>query len=197
MSNIIKHEYGISQVDRNRQNGHKSFVLWFTGLSGSGKSTIANELEKSLFRRNIRVYSLDGDNIRCGLNNELSFSEKDRRENLRRIAEVGKLFVDAGMVAIAAFISPLKKDRNLARRIIGEENFVEIFVNTPLEICERRDVKGLYQKAREGKISDFTGIDASYEIPENPAIEIKTEEEPLQESVKRITEELENKLQLL
>lgn len=177
-------------------NGHNSFVVWFTGLSGSGKSTIANELEKALVEKGIRTYSLDGDNIRSGLNKGLGFSEEERHENLRRIAEVGKLFVDAGLVTLSAFISPSREDRKLAREIIGEENFVEIFVNTPLEICEARDVKGLYKKARAGEIKQFTGIDSPYEAPQNPDIEIETEKESLEESVHRIVQVLKDKIEL-
>lgn len=188
MNNIIKQDYQISKSDRNKQNGHNSFVVWFTGLSGSGKSTIANALEVALFKENIRTYTLDGDNIRSGLNAGLSFSREDREENNRRISEVAKLFVDAGLITISAFISPLRRERDRAKKIIGEENFLEIFVNTPLEICEERDVKGLYKKARAGKIQNFTGIDSPYEIPENPVLEIKTEEETLEESVKKILE---------
>lgn len=196
MRNIVKHNYQVTKKERNLLNRHNSFVIWFTGLSGSGKSTLANKLEKVLFEKNIRTYSLDGDNIRSGLNKELSFTEEDRYENIRRIAEVCKLFVDAGIVCVSAFISPLKKDRLLAREIIGEENFIEIFVNTPLKICEERDVKGLYKKARKGEIKYFTGIDAPYEAPENPAIEIKTEAESLEESIGKILEYLNKKLKI-
>lgn len=177
-------------------NGHNSFIVWFTGLSGSGKSTIVNELEKALVAKGIRTYSLDGDNIRSGLNKWLGFSEEERHENLRRIAEVGKLFVDAGLVTLSAFISPSREDRKLAKEIIGEENFVEVYVNTPLEICEARDVKGLYKKARAGEIKQFTGIDSPYEAPQNPDIEIETEKESLEESVHRIVQVLKDKIEL-
>lgn len=194
MENIIKHDYHISKEDRNKRNGHNSFVIWFTGLSGSGKSTIANQLEKKLFEQGVKTYSLDGDNVRSGLSKNLSFSEEDRNENNRRIAEVAKLFADAGIVTITAFISPLKKDRQMARQIIGKENFIEIFVNTPLEECERRDVKGLYKKARKGEIKNFTGISSPYENPENPDMEIKTENESIEESVERILRTLSLKL---
>lgn len=193
-SNITKHDYSISLEARNRQNKHSSFVIWFTGLSGSGKSTIANHLEKTLFDKGIRTYSLDGDNIRSGLNKDLNFSIADRKENNRRIAEVAKLFVDAGVVTITAFISPLKVDREEARKIIGKENFVEVFVNTPLSVCEERDVKGLYKKARAGEIPNFTGISSPYEAPENPEIEINTQEETVEESVARILKNLKAKL---
>lgn len=194
--NITEHTYLISREDRSQLNSHKALLVWFTGLSGSGKSTIANELEQELFRRQIHTYSLDGDNIRKGLNSGLSFSEEDRHENIRRIAEVGKLFVDAGMVTITAFISPLHKDRRLAREIIGPGNFLEVFVNTPLEICEQRDVKDLYKKARAGEITNFTGIDAPYEAPIDPDIEIKTLEESLEESVQRLVQIIEDKIRL-
>jgi adenylylsulfate kinase len=171
-------------------------VIWFTGLSGSGKSTIANSLEKRLFKEGISTYSLDGDNIRSGLSKGLSFSREDRHENNRRIAEVAKLFVDAGIVTIGAFISPLKEDRVQAKDIIGKGNFVEVFVNTPLEVCEERDVKGFYKKARQGEIKNFTGISAPYEAPENPDIKINTEEESAEEAVERLYEFLQQKLKL-
>ena len=193
-SNITKHDYHISREERNRQNGHNSFVIWFTGLSGSGKSTVANQLEKSLFKNGIRTFSLDGDNIRSGLNKGLTFSLEDRKENNRRIAEVAKLFMEAGMVTITAFISPLREDREEARNIIGENNFIEIFVNTPLGVCEERDVKGLYKKARVGEIKNFTGISSPYEAPVDPAIEIRTEEETVEDAVKRIIITLKEKL---
>ncbi len=194
MENVIKQDYQISKGDRNSQNGHQSFVLWFTGLSGSGKSAIANQLEKKLFDRGVKTYSLDGDNIRSGLNKELTFSEEDRHENNRRIAEVAKLFLEAGIVTIAAFISPLQRDRDIAKEIIGKNNFIEIFVNTPINVCEERDVKGLYKKARQGEIKNFTGIDAPYETPQHPDIELKTEHESVEESVEKILQEIESKL---
>ncbi len=194
VENIIKHDYHISKRDRNNQNRHSSFVIWFTGLSGSGKSTIANQLERKLFNLGIKTYSLDGDNIRSGLNKGLTFTEEDRTENNRRIAEVAKLFMDAGLVTITAFISPLAKDRRKAKEIIGAANFVEVFVNTPLAVCEERDVKGLYKKARQGEIKDFTGISSPYEAPSSPDIEIKTEKEGIEESVERIFQILKEKL---
>lgn len=194
MPNIIKYDYHISREDRNRQNKHGSLVLWFTGLSGSGKSTIASKLEERLFKQGVQTYALDGDNIRSGLNRGLGFSREDRFENNRRISEVAKLFMDAGMLTITAFISPLKEDRDQAKNIIGRENFLEIFVNTPLEICEERDVKGFYAKARAGEIKNFTGISAPYEAPEAPDFEIKTEEESVEESVERLLKFLEQKI---
>lgn len=194
MKNIIKHDYHISRQDRNRLNDHNSLVIWFTGLSGSGKSTIANHLEKKLFDHGINTYSLDGDNIRSGLNKDLTFTEEDRTENNRRIAEVAKLFVEAGLVTITAFISPLAKDRKEAKEIIGAKNFLEVYVNTPLQLCEERDVKGLYKKARKGEIENFTGISAPYEAPKNPDLEIKTKNESIDDSVERIFKFLEAKL---
>lgn len=196
MNNIIPHNFQISRKDRQKMKAHDSFVVWLTGLSGSGKSTLANIIEKKLFDAGVHTFSLDGDNIRRGINNNLGFSKEDRRENLRRISEVAKLFVDSGTVVIASFISPLKSDRKIAKEIIGRENFIEIFVNTPLEICEARDVKGLYKKARAGEIRNFTGIDAPYEAPENPDIEIKTDQEEAESSAERIVLFLKKNLEI-
>ncbi|MGO2293990.1 MAG: adenylyl-sulfate kinase [Psychroflexus halocasei] len=184
--NITIHHYDLSREKRNNRNQHKSFVLWFTGLSGSGKSTIANKVEAALFEKNKQVYSLDGDNIRSGINKGLGFTKEDRYENLRRIAEVAKLFVDAGHITVAAFVSPTYKDRDLVKNIIGEKDFIEVFVDTSLEECERRDVKGLYKKARAGEIKNFTGIDAPYDAPKNPDIHIKTEEKTVDQAVEEI-----------
>ncbi|MGO2101763.1 MAG: adenylyl-sulfate kinase [Psychroflexus halocasei] len=184
--NITIHHYDLTREKRNDRNQHKSFVLWFTGLSGSGKSTIANKVEAALFEKNKQVYSLDGDNIRSGINKGLGFTKEDRYENLRRIAEVAKLFVDAGHITVAAFVSPTFKDRDLVKNIIGEKDFIEVFVDTSLEECERRDVKGLYKKARAGEIKNFTGIDAPYEAPKNPDIHIKTEEKTVGQAVEEI-----------
>jgi adenylylsulfate kinase len=196
MNNIVPHTFQVERKDRNKLKGHKSFVVWFTGLSGSGKSTLANVVEKQLHDKGIHTYSLDGDNIRGGLNRNLGFTREDREENLRRIAEVAKLLVDSGALVIASFISPLNSDRNFIKQIIGKTDFVEIFVNTPLEICESRDVKGLYKKARAGEIRNFTGIDAPYEKPETPEIEIKTDLEEIEVSVDRIVEYVLNKLEI-
>lgn len=196
MNNIVPQEYIISGDLRGKLKDHKAMVVWFTGLSGSGKSTIANLVEKELYAHKVHTYALDGDNIRGGLNNNLGFSAEDRAENLRRIAEVSKLFVESGTVVIAAFIAPLQKDRDHLKNIIGENNFVEIFVNTSLEECERRDVKGLYKKARAGEIQNFTGISAPYETPVNPDIIISTENEPIEESVNKIISFLKPKLKL-
>lgn len=194
--NIIAQNFQVTRRDRNLAKGHQSFVLWFTGLSGSGKSTIANEIEKDLFQNKIHTFSLDGDNVRLGLNKGLGFTEADREENIRRIAEVSKLFVDAGIVVLASFVSPLIKDREKAKDIIGAKNFIEIFVSASLEECERRDIKGLYKKARAGEIKNFTGIDAPYEAPLNPDVLINTEIESLEQSKEIILNFLKDKLEL-
>lgn len=194
--NIIPHSYQVSKIDRRNKNNQNSFLLWFTGLSGSGKSTIANRVEQELFKKGIFTYSLDGDNIRKGINNDLTFSPKDRTENIRRIAEVSNLMIDAGLVVLAAFVSPYKKDRDNIRSIVKDVNFVEIFINTSIEECERRDVKGLYKKARAGEIKNMTGISAPYEAPENPDIEIDTEQESVEEAVNKIIDFITPKLKL-
>ena len=194
--NIIPHSYQVSQTDRREKNHHNSFLLWFTGLSGSGKSTIANVVEQELHKQGIKTYTLDGDNIRKGINSDLTFSPEDRTENIRRIAEVANLMVDAGLVVLAAFVSPYKKDRDNIKSIVKDVNFVEIFINTSVEECERRDVKGLYKKARAGEIKNMTGISAPYEAPEQPDIEINTEQESIEDSVKRIVEYITPKLKL-
>ena len=178
----------ITKADRNKLNLHKGMVVWLTGLSGAGKSTLANELEKELFAMGLRTYILDGDNIRAGLNKDLSFTEEGRKENIRRIGEVAKLFLDAGLIVIVAFISPYIEDRKMAREIMGENEFVEVFVNCPLEICEQRDVKCLYQKVRMGMIKNFTGIDSNYEIPLCPDITVNTHQQSITECVNKIME---------
>lgn len=183
---IIPHEGNIKKEDRQRQKGHKSAILWFTGLSGSGKSTLAHAVEEKLFEMGVHTYVLDGDNIRTGLNRDLGFSAKDREENIRRIGEVAKLFVDAGIITLTAFISPYRKDRDFVRNIVDKGEFIEIYVKCPLEICEQRDVKGLYKKARAGIIKKFTGIDDPYEEPENPEIVVETDKESIEESVNKI-----------
>jgi len=190
-ANLTQHHPKITKTDRERLNGHGSFILWFTGLSGSGKSTIAHRLEERLFENGVRTYVLDGDNVRTGLNKGLGFSAEDREENIRRIGEVAKLFVDAGLVVLTAFISPYKKDRDAARSLVGSDEFVEIFVKCPLEICERRDVKGLYEKARRGVVKQFTGIDDPYEEPEDPEIIVETDKADLEQSVEEILKFLE------
>ncbi|WP_029520542.1 adenylyl-sulfate kinase [Persephonella sp. IF05-L8] len=190
---IIPHKGNITKKDRQRQKGHKSVILWFTGLSGSGKSTLAHAVEEKLFEMGIHTYVLDGDNIRTGLNKDLGFSAEDREENIRRIGEVAKLFVDAGIITLTAFISPYKKDRNFVRNLVEEKEFVEIYVKCPLEVCEQRDVKGLYKKARAGIIKNFTGIDDPYEEPENPEIVVETDKESVEESVEKIISYLKEK----
>ena len=196
MSNIFEEYFSITREMRNKRNNHSSFVFWFTGLSGSGKSTIANKLEEALYENHFQTYTLDGDNIRGGINKGLSFTAEDRQENLRRIGEIAKIFVDAGVVTIASFVSPLEIDRKLVRDIVGKVDFVEIFVDTSLEECERRDVKGLYKKARAGEIKNFTGIDSPYENPLNPDIIIKTEFESEEEAVQKILFFVKDKLEL-
>ncbi len=194
--NIIPHQFIISQEQRSKLKEHGAFLMWFTGLSGSGKSTIANAVETSLFKKRVHTYALDGDNVRKGLNNNLSFSPEDRTENIRRIAEVANLMLDAGLVVLAAFVSPYIKDRENIKRIVGETRYIEIFINTPIEECERRDVKGLYAKARSGEIKNFTGISAPYELPVDPAIEIDTTKVTVEESVAIILNKIEEKLNL-
>lgn len=185
-TNITWHDSEVTKAQRQERNGHKSVVIWFTGLSGSGKSTISVALEKALFEQNITSYRLDGDNIRHGLNQNLGFSPEDRKENIRRIGEVGKLMVDAGVVTITAFISPYEEDRNTVREILEDGEFIEVFTKCSLDECESRDPKGLYKKARSGEIKEFTGINAPYEEPSNPEIVIDTENESVEESVEKI-----------
>ena len=194
MNNVFGHRFKISVSERNRLNEHNSFLLFFTGLSGSGKSTLASAVEKKLYDDGVRTFSLDGDNVRIGINSDLGFSPEDRSENIRRIAHVSKLFVDAGVVVLASFIAPYEKDRAFIKKTVAEENYVEIFVNTSLEECERRDSKGLYQKAREGKIKDFTGISAPYESPEKPDLAVSTESIPIEELVEAVYEKIKDKL---
>jgi len=194
--NIIPHNYQLSVKDRRSQNNHNSFLIWFTGLSGSGKSTIANALELELHKIGIKTYTLDGDNIRKGLNNDLTFSPEHRTENIRRIAEAAYLMIDAGLVVLAAFVSPYKKDRENIKSIVKDVNFVEVYVNTSIEECERRDVKNLYKKARTGEINNMTGISSPYEAPENPDKEIKTEQESVEAAVTKIMKFITPKLQL-
>jgi adenylylsulfate kinase len=194
--NIYPSDFKIKQKDRLKVMNQRPALIWFTGLSGSGKSTLANGTEVGLHRLGFKTYLLDGDNIRCGLNSDLKFSHDDRVENIRRIAEVSKLMMDAGLIVIAAFITPFEKDRQMIRSMVGEENFLEVFVDCPLEVCERRDVKGLYEKARKGLIDNFTGINSPYEEPLHPFMKIKSDEERTVASVGRIIKSLENKLKL-
>ncbi|MFL0474357.1 adenylyl-sulfate kinase [Priestia sp. 179-F W1.4 NHS] len=192
-TNITWHDAGITKQERREQNNHHSFVLWFTGLSGSGKSTVANAVAKALFDKNIRNYVLDGDNVRFGLNKNLGFSAEDRTENIRRIGEVSKLFVDSGQVVLTAFISPFQEDRAQVREILEENEFLEVYVECPLEECEKRDPKGLYKKARSGEIRDFTGIDSPYESPANPEVTINTSTQSVEECVQTVIEYLSNR----
>lgn len=193
IGNIRVHHSTITKLDRHKLNHHGSVILWFTGLSGSGKSTVAYKVEENLFRRGVRTYVLDGDNIRSALNRDLGFSRDDRVENIRRIGEVAKLFVDAGVVVFAAFISPYRKDRNTVRSLVEPDEFIEIYVKCPLKLCEQRDAKGFYEKARSGIIKQFTGIDDPYEEPENPEIVIETEKLSVEECADKIMEFLEVK----
>jgi len=192
---IVEHCYKITRFEREQANGHKAACLWFTGLSGSGKSTLANHVEQELFHRGIKTFILDGDNIRNGLNKGLTFTEQDRIENLRRIGEVSKLMCDAGLVIIATFITPFRRERQSLRNVLGEL-FFEIFVDTPLEICEQRDVKGLYKKARSGEISNFTGISSPFEAPLSPDIHIDTSNQTLEHSVNLILADILPKIKL-
>jgi len=172
--NIVPHKFQITRDDRSKKLNQKPCLIWYTGLSGSGKSTLANAVERSLFDKGFLTYSLDGDNVRHGISNNLDFSAKDRSENIRRIGEVAKLMIDAGLIVSASFVSPFEKDRELVKDLIGKANFIEIYVSTPLSECERRDVKGLYKKARNGEITDFTGISSPFEEPKSPDLSIDT-----------------------
>lgn len=190
---VIWHDSSVSKADRHRLNNHKSCVLWFTGLSGSGKSTLANAVQQKLFENKVQTYVLDGDNIRHGLNQGLGFSDQDRQENIRRISEVAKLFVDAGMIVLTAFISPFRNDRDRARQRFEPGEFIEIYVRSPLEECEKRDPKGLYQKARNGEIPDFTGISSPYEEANAPELIIDTQQLTIEEAVNDILRYLQEK----
>jgi adenylylsulfate kinase len=183
---IVPHKGRITRKDREGMKGHKSFILWFTGLSGSGKSTLSHRVEEKLFEMGVHTYVLDGDNIRMGLNKDLGFSEEDRRENIRRIGEVAKLFVDAGIVVLTAFISPYRRDRDFVRSLVEEGDFIEIYVKCSLEVCEKRDPKGLYKKARAGIIKNFTGIDDPYEEPLDPEVVVETDKMSIDECVDKI-----------
>ncbi|WP_431223700.1 adenylyl-sulfate kinase [Serratia sp. L9] len=174
--NVVWHPHTITRAEREAFNGHKGVVLWFTGLSGSGKSSIAGELEQALHHRGVSTYLLDGDNVRHGLCRDLSFSDQDRRENIRRVGEVAKLMVDAGLVVLTAFISPHRAERQMVREMLDKGRFIEVFVDTPLAVCEARDPKGLYKKARAGEIRNFTGIDSVYEAPERPDVYLDGEQ---------------------
>ena len=194
---LIPHQHTIDKKIRNRMNDHHSLVVWFTGLSGSGKSTLANKLEIYLYNNGYHTFILEGDSIRTGLNKDLNFTDESRKENIRRIGEVTRLMIDAGLVVLSAFVSPFKADRELVKTIVGEDNFVEVFVDCPVEVCEKRDVKGLYAKARKGEISNFTGISSPFEVPENPALRILSHKESIDESLQKLILYLEPKLKLI
>jgi adenylylsulfate kinase len=185
-NNVVWHHATVTRARREQLNGHKGVVVWFTGLSGSGKSTVAHMVEEELHRMGCHTYVFDGDNVRHGLCADLGFSADHRAENIRRIGEMAKLFIDAGVISLTAFISPFARDRNRVRELVGTDNFLEVYCRCPLEVCERRDVKGMYKRARAGEIKDFTGISSPYEPPENPALVVDTDKVPLKECAERI-----------
>jgi adenylylsulfate kinase len=188
--NVVWHAGEVTRHDRNRRNNHESAIIWFTGLSGSGKSTIACALEKRLYELSVQTYILDGDNMRFGLNSDLGFTDEDRKENIRRIGEVAKLFVDAGVLVLSSFISPFTQERGLVRNLVEDNEFIEIYVKCPLDVCEQRDPKGLYVKARKGEISHFTGIDSPYEEPARAELTIDTSQISIEEAVEEIVQYL-------
>lgn len=192
-SDVVWHQASVSHAQRVTLNGHKSAVLWFTGLSGSGKSTVANAVELMLHQQQIQTYLLDGDNVRHGLNGDLGFSDTDRVENIRRIGEVAKLFVDAGNLVLSAFISPFIADREMVRNTLSNDEFIEVFVDTPLSVCESRDPKGLYKKARAGEIKNFTGIDSTYESPQMPEVHIETANKSVEACAQQVVDYLRAK----
>lgn len=192
--NIIHQKFKVDSTKRQSLLNQKPLLVWFTGLSGSGKSTLSNLLEVELHESGYKTYALDGDNIRHGLCNDLAFTEEDRVENIRRIGEVAKLFLDSGMIVLSSFVSPFEKDREAVRKLVGPENFIEVFVDCPLEVCEARDVKGLYKKAREGKIKNFTGISSPFEVPEKPDVVIKSAEEEPKDSLQKLLNIVEPKV---
>ena len=191
--NTIYHNATVTRERRSRLNSHKSVVIWLTGLSGSGKSTLAHSVEERLHQLSCRTFVLDGDNIRHGLSSNLSFSDDDRKENIRRIGETAKLMMESGVIAITAFISPFKEDRNLVRQLLPQGDFIEIYCKASLEACESRDVKGLYKRARAGEIKNYTGIDSPYEAPENPELVVNTESESLEASIAKVIDFLKSK----
>ena len=192
-TNIIYHNASETRRRRNQLNKHKSVVIWFTGLSGSGKSTLAHAVEEILFNKGCRTFVLDGDNVRHGLSSNLDYSNKDRKENIRRIGEVTKLMMKAGLIIMTAFISPFREDRITVRNLIPDGDFIEIYCKASLETCEARDLKGFYKRARAGEIKNYTGIDSPYEVPDNPELIIDTDKETLDESVSRIVSFLQTK----
>lgn len=188
--NTVWHDQQISKAQRSEQKKQRPCLLWYTGLSGSGKSTVANAVDAMLFARGCHTYLLDGDNVRHGLNGDLDFTDESRVENIRRISEVSKLFIDAGLIVSTAFISPFASDRKMAADKLSEGEFIEVFIDTPIAVCEQRDPKGLYKKARAGEIKHFTGIDSAYDIPENPTIHVKTAEQDIQACAQQIVQHL-------
>ncbi|HUW26065.1 MAG TPA: adenylyl-sulfate kinase [Gallionella sp.] len=189
-TDVVWHHATVTRARREQQNGHKSAVLWFTGLSGAGKSTLAHAVEEELHQRGCHTFVLDGDNVRHGLCGDLGFSEQDRKENIRRVGEAAKLFIEAGVIVLTAFISPFREDRERVRKLIGAADFIEIYCHCPLEVCEERDVKGMYKKARQGLIKNFTGISSPYEEPTQPELSIDTGAEPLEECVGQVVQYL-------
>jgi len=192
-SNTVYHNATVTRQRREKLSGHKSVVIWFTGLSGSGKSTLAHSVEEELYNLDCSTFVLDGDNVRHGLSSDLTFSNDDRKENIRRIGEAAKLMMNAGVIAITAFISPFREDRDLVRQLLPQKDFIEIYCKASLEACESRDVKGLYKRARAGEIKNYTGIDSPYEAPSNPELIINTEHELLEESVIKVIDFLKSK----
>lgn len=189
-ANTVWHHASVTRTRREAQNGHRGAIIWFTGLSGAGKSTLAHAVEEELYQRGCRTFVLDGDNVRHGLCGDLGFSAKDRIENIRRIGEIAKLFMEAGMIVMTAFISPFRADRERVRGMVGHGDFIEIYCDSPIEVCEQRDVKGIYRKARAGQIADFTGISSPYEIPENPELAVSTGTAKLDACVKQVIDEM-------
>ena len=187
-SNTVWHHATVTRERREHQNGHKSAILWFTGLSGAGKSTLAHSVEEKLHQMGCRTYVLDGDNVRHGLCGDLTFSDDDRKENIRRIGQVAKLFIESGVIVLTAFISPFRSDRQLVRNMVLHGDFIEVFCNTSINVCEERDVKGLYQKARKGEIKEFTGISSPYETPQKPELVVKTGENSLENCTDQVIE---------
>ena len=194
MNNTVWHHSKVNRELRNQQNHHKSIIVWFTGLSGSGKSTIAHAIEDQLFKQGCRTFVLDGDNVRHGLSSNLGFNEQDRKENIRRVGEIAKLMVEAGIITLTAFISPYRQDRERVKIMMPQGDFIEIYCEATLETCERRDVKGYYKKARAGIIKNYTGIDSPYEIPDNPELTLNTDDQTLEESVQAVLSLLKQKV---
>tara|TARA_B100000524_G_scaffold330281_1_gene216052 strand:+ start:13125 stop:13709 length:585 start_codon:yes stop_codon:yes gene_type:complete len=194
VNNLKSQSYKIKRSDYEKRNKHRGIVIWFVGLSGSGKSTLANGLQAKLFENGFNAIVLDGDNTRLGINKDLGFSDKDRNENIRRVAEISKLFIETGHIVINAFISPFENNRTQARNIISDTDFIEVYIDSSISACEKRDVKGLYKKARAGEINDFTGVSSPFEVPEKPDILVKTDEQTPDESIDYLFDQLKSKL---